>query len=450
MTLATDFKKWYWLDLTKFKFYISIIFFYYPLTFLGTLTLIFSLALLGYSFSTSNLYALLISIFVLSSQTALILFTRFWYLRQSEVEITWDSGLKLVSRSEDAHLQIKINASTPPYFFRYHAVLFAKLIVGRAASLYYFMEASSSAAGEVHLQFYLPLSGTLEIKNEIVLKDILGLTRTRIGKEQRRSFPIRVPLLEEKIFLPRFSANTLESQKRQRQSEEEKYYMREYIPGDRIKDINWKSSLRIGDLVTRIAPQSPEQSPLICIEFRNISMTLNDSYKSLLHLNILKSWLYSFIVHLRRSESRYKFFVQTAQTEFVLNTEQDIENFASILGGLQYVSKKSWVDKSPSVLEKFIFTTMFDPTLRDLKQSLSQNLMKTNIFQVVSRKAIQANKKTPFSRVRLFELEKIDFSFPIPREWIYRREPKKLPKLALQPLKTGVFHRQMIIETSIF
>ena len=429
----------------KLKNFYNYLNFYYPLSKIGSFTFLLSLYTLGYAYTTSNLYALLISIPLLICLILIVFYTRFWYLKQSEVEVVWESGKNLFSRSENSYLIIKINASSPPYFFRYHIVLFAKLIVGRASNLYYFIEASTSDAGEARLNFYFPLCGNLNIRSYLVLKDILGITRTRLGKYQDRNFIVRPPLLNEKPFIPKFNANTFENQKHQRQSDEEKYFMREYIAGDRIKDINWKSSLRIGELITRISPQAPEKSPLVYIEFRNTTFANKDSIKSLMQLNILKSWLYTFIIHLHRMDSRYKFFIQTAVADFNLNTSSDIENFGVTLGEINYVIKNSWFNSNSNVLEKFIFTTMYDPTLKLQNQSR----INFNIFQVTTPTHLKKSRKGKinFSNIRFLQIEKSSNGLPILGPWIFNKiANSKLPK----QIVLGKYAEQKLVLKSSF
>jgi uncharacterized protein (DUF58 family) len=65
-------------------------------------------------------------------------------------------------------------------------------------------------------------------------------------------------LFPEKTQIHILPATTQESLRNIQTSDQEKYFMREYIPGDRLKDINWKSSIKLNELITRISPSSPE------------------------------------------------------------------------------------------------------------------------------------------------------------------------------------------------
>ena len=405
--------------------------------------------LAGYAYSFSNFYALLIAIPLLFSITIQVVFIRLWALRQREVEVIWDSNHNLRARSAESELSLKLSASAVPYFFRYHLLIHAILKVGKEANFYYFQEFASSAAGEVRAGLYFPLCGSLSIKTRLLVRDILGLSRTRLGPRQQRKFKVRPPTLTDRSSLPRHSAASMESRQHQKQAEEDKYYMREYIPGDRLKDVNWKASLRVGELITRISPQSPEQSPLLYVELRNLSYTDRDTPLSLLHLNILKSWLYSFVLQMRSENPKYRFLFASAEREDMLDTDSDIENFALSLADLPYVQKSHWTVRGPAVLEKFIFTSSFDPSLK----MIAQERAKCHVFQVVSGKGLKGfrkprdSKNSGASETPLFRLLPLEYAVPWPGRWLFRSGPQALGKGPIK--KAGGLQRQMLVRTRI-
>ena len=414
--------------------------YYYPLSSLGTVSFGAAVYLAGYAYSSSNLYALLVAVPVLFFITAQVAFIRLWALRQREVEVVWDPNYNLTARLKESELSLKLSAAAVPYFFRYHLTLHAVLKAAKEANFYYFQEAASSAAGEVRVGMYFPLCGSLAIKARLLVRDILGLSRTRLGPVQQRKFKVRPPILTDRPSLPRHSAASLESRQHQRQAEEDKYYMREYIPGDRLKDINWKASLKVGELITRISPQSPEQSPLLYVEFRNLSYTDRDTPLALLHLNILKSWLFSFILQMRRENPKYRFLLASAEREDMLSSDKDIEDFALLLAELHFVQKSRWTARGPAVLEKFIFTSSFDPSLK----TLAQERAKCHIFQVVSGKGSKRSKE---AGAPLFRLLPLEYAVPWPGKWLFRAGPKALIKGAAK--KAGGLQRQMAVRTRI-
>ena len=420
--------------------------YYYPLSLIGSLSFFTAIYLAGYAYSFSNFYALLLAVPTLLFITIQITFIRLWALRQAEVEIVWESNYKLTARIEESELILKLGVSSVPYFFRYHILLHATLKAGKDAKFYYIREAASSAAGEVRMGLYFPLCGDFSIKARLLVRDILGLGRTRLGPIQYRNFKVRPPVLTEHSPLPRHTAASLESRQNQRQAEEDKYYMREYIPGDRLKDINWKASLKIGELITRISPQSPEKSSLLFVELRNLSYTDKESPLSLIHLNILKSWLLSFVLQMRRENPKYRFFLASAEREDMLSSDSDIEGLALSLADLSFVQQNHWTSKGPPVLEKFIFTTSFDPSLK----TISQEGVKCHVFQLLpplpkSRRQASV-KKASLPLFRLLPLE-YAIPWPLPGKWLFRPGPKALFKRTAK--KSGGLQRQMQVRARI-
>jgi len=119
-----------------------------------------------------------------------------------------------------------------------------------------------------------------------------------------------------------------------RSAEEEKYFMREYQPGDRFRDINWKVSSRLQELITRISPVTQEKTRQLAVDFRHFRPEGQESLESVLHLDYLKSWLLAFLRSLKRSDQRLQFRVRTGAGSQVLAAEEDIARFAGELAEL--------------------------------------------------------------------------------------------------------------------
>ena len=379
--------------------FIHLLEYYYPLSFFGTLLIAIAIYLAGHAIGNSNVYALLIAVPLLFFILTEIIFIRLWSFRQNESELVWESTQMLTSRISNSELRLQLNATNPPYFFRYHLALHGKLNSGRNAQFYYHQEAASSSNGALYLPLYFPLSGILHLKSKLIIRDILGLSRTRVGTHQERILKIRPHLLEGKILWPNYSNKRLETHQSRLQSEDEKYYMREYIPGDRIKDINWKTSLRIGEVVTRYSPQSPKEQQLLHIELHNINIHKHDSPLALMQLEAVKSWLLSFITQIKRNNSNYQFLIESAHTSDLLTELQEIINFSEVLAGIKYVSPQQWhPPQNPQMpnnksSDKVIFTTAFNSNQKNIANN---EIVKTHVFQVTSaqrndKKALQFN-----------------------------------------------------------
>ena len=388
--------------------------YYYPFSYLGSFSFLISVYLLGYGIAVGNLYALIISVPFLNIIFLILIFIRLWVIRQRRIESLWERGKKLTARSKGIYLKLKINGKMPPYFFRYHVVVRGYLDVGKKNKFYYSLEASSSADGEIKVPIYFPLSGTLEVKTFLLIRDILGFLRTRTGFSERISFPIEPLVFENRPPITRYKSSSMKNNLNQKQADEDKFYMREYIPGDRMKDVNWKASLRIGKLITRISPQSSVDSYLLVLELRNLSYLEKDSPLSLMHLNLLKSWFLSFLQQMLRENPSYRFIVLTNEDEYSIETSNDIDNFGRTLSRLHYSEQKQWNTRGPQVPERFVFSTGFDPSLREM----SKSNISYNLFHVYPNTSKQA------THTRLLALEE---NLPWPSFWIFRPKDKALP-----------------------
>jgi hypothetical protein len=154
-----------------------------------------------------------------------------------------------------------------------------------------------------------------------------------------------------------------EESARQTQAEEERYYQREYVPGDRYRDINWKASSRLAELVTRISPLTQENTQLIQIEFRHFTGERRESLESVVHLDTLKSWLITFLRRQRRDNTSFRFRIVTGRGIHDVENDSDIEVFAQELGVLFMQHDPGTDVGREDAGEVFLFSTPFDPTI---------------------------------------------------------------------------------------
>ena len=255
--------------------------------------------------------------------------------------------------------------------------------MGRGAGVRLARSLSFAAAGTHPLPLSLPLCGQLSAQGRFSVRDLFGLTRARFGEEPERSLTVLPAWLSPEP--PRLvePAGGFEDKSLRRASEEEKYFMREYQPGDRFRDINWKVSSRLQELITRISPVTQEKTRLLAVDFRHYRAAGAESLESVLHLDYLKSWLLAFLRGLKSANERLQFRVRTGAGSSLLATEEDIERFAVELSGLHYQS-----DPGPGVEEAgelFVFSTPFD---RGLPLFLAARpLARAQVFRTVRRPA---------------------------------------------------------------
>jgi len=136
--------------------------------------------------------------------------------------------------------------------------------------------------------------------------------------------------------------------------------MREYIPGDRLRDINWKASSRIRELFARVSPDTHEQSRILTIYLRNFAEPQEISVEALAHSAYIGGWLIAFLRTSLREESDLTLRVMTARGAFTCADEEAVEKLSWELADL-------WLDPEPvglplehSADQVIVFSTPFD------------------------------------------------------------------------------------------
>ncbi|MCB1320957.1 MAG: DUF58 domain-containing protein, partial [Leptospiraceae bacterium] len=388
--------------------------YYYPFTLAGTILFASAVLLLGLAFGGTgervNIYALIFSALSFLVLGLLVLDGRIQAFFVLAVELGWDTSSPLIARLDSA-IRVHLAQSRTHYFYRYHFGLIGRLHAGRDASMYIRAEGSSSQGGEIHLPVYLPLCGPMDARGKLMIKDVFGLTRARVGPLMHHRFTVLAPTFPGKQPIVFRNTSALESTRRMHNADEEKYYMREYIPGDRLKDINWKASFKFFELITRISPKSPEESKLLHVEFRNFHSGDTDTMRSILHLNYLKSWVLSFLVQAKRDHPEFQFQVFTADDSRILESAEDIDQFARELAGMPYRRMSHYTHALPPTQEKFIFTTPYDS---GLAQSLAgQGRTLVHVFRTAFGTSGQA---------RLVKLLPAEKDNPWPGFWVFRKD----------------------------
>ncbi|HUV06552.1 MAG TPA: DUF58 domain-containing protein [Spirochaetia bacterium] len=372
----------------------------YPLTLVGTFLLVLSLYLLGRSFAIRNPYGFFIATAAFS---VLILLSVIGWLQARgfrEKEAGWDSSVPLYANEEGMRHTLLLEKLRSLPFFRIHFILSGKILVGHRAYLYPFREIATKGGETVPFTLHLPLCGAFHARGRFEVRDVFGLTRMRFGLEEERHIVVRPALLKERNFPNIEAMDGLENKSKIKSSDVERYFMREYIPGDKIRDINWKASSRFSELFTRISPVTQEKTRVISVFFRPFWHRKAESVYSLVHLNYIKSWLLLFLKAVKQAHPEYQFHVGIGDQSFVLETEMEIDAFAVELSGLLFrIPPSDYAMSAQMPGEAFVFTTPYDTTLSTFLNQFQNARIYTFRTAAPTAKNIEKLKK-----IRLFRL----------------------------------------------
>ncbi len=391
--------------------------YYFPLAPAGSVLFALAVLLLANSFLTRDPYQIVLAVTALFVLAVLAFLSRVQADQLAKHPIQWDSSEPLVAGPQPSFQRLTGIVVRPFLGFRLHFAVRGWLTVGRSATLFLSQEtvaSSASRSGELPLRLLFPLSGLFHAHGALKVGDIFGLTRAQFGDTYERHLAVIPAAFPEAISVRVEATERSEEKQSQINSDEEKYYMREYAPGDRFRDINWKSSSRLSQLFTRIAPIAQEQTKLISVELRNYREDAPESLESIMHLNHLKSWLLTFLRVVKESNPDFQFLVITAGGATRLTSRDDIERYAEELAELTYHSESVEETAAPATDEIYLFTTPYDRQLPGLLASYPQK--RINLFRTVSPRAPGTRTRRT---VALFHFRE---QLPIPGLWVFRRD----------------------------
>jgi uncharacterized protein (DUF58 family) len=403
----------------------------YPFTLAGTMVAAAAFLLIGRGLAKGNPYAVFLALLAVVVLTLLAVAGRLQATACARRQVQWDCSPTLTARRPGTEQAIHGPEARVLPFFRVQFRFTGLLAVGREARVRLARSLSFAGAGTHLLPLHLPLCGELAARGRFAVRDVFGLTRARFGEELERALtvlPAWIAPEPPRLVEP---AGGFEDKSVRRSSEEEKYFMREYQPGDRFRDINWKVSSRLQELITRISPVTQEKTRLLAVDFRHYRAEGGESLESVLHLDYLKSWLLAFLRGLKSANERLQFRVRTGASAQLLATEEDIERFAGELSGLHYQRDPGPGAEEAPAGELFVFSTAFD---RGLAPYLAARpLARARVFRTVRGRATSTGappgteararkpgrKDTPVERA-LFPPELTE-AF-LPGFWALRRE----------------------------
>jgi hypothetical protein len=323
-----------------------------------------------------------------------------------------------------------------PWFFRLHFVVSGRFFP--AAALHgcsVLAETSASrGSGPAPLNLNFPMSGVFEGEGFCRLRDILGFFSFPCGLIQRRSFCVQsAPCTGKHFRITAYSG--AEDRRNKFAADEERYYMREYAPGDRFRDINWKSSERIDTLITRISPDNQEKVSRVEVFFRNFIsgeiprpasgarkfLPRRESLEELWLLDRAKARLAWFLRTAGDERSSYVFYIRAAQRSWEIKDQDELEAFLDELAGLPFApSRNEGFGEPQGAGELYVFSTACDGGLEAFL--LARRTQPVSLF--LSRPPAPGIPREETERIRAVDFAANGFT-PSPR-WLLPPDRKKI------------------------
>ena len=388
----------------------------------GLAIIAIALVLLVRSLTARNAYEILLSSVITILWVSLGAVGRWGARRLSAMEPNWKPPSPLTANTQEETLITGLGYPTP-WFFRLHVTIKGRFYPsGASEGCPVFIEtAVPDRSPSTTLRLSFPMSGIFQGEGSCRLRDIFGFFSFHCGIPQQRTVNIMWPPTVRKQL--RVNPQSGADDRRSKTSDdEERYYMREYAPGDRFRDINWKSSERIATLITRISPDTHEKTCRIEVYFRNYRPAMAAAQVSLEELWLLdraKARLSQFLRLLKESDDKYVFTVYTAQDTWELDDKEAIEAFLEKLTALPFSPALKEYPLASTPGELFVFTTACDIGLQAFL--LTCNPRPVTVFLVESPTDKKRNEEGT--------LAISDFvgagCVPLPG-WLFRRDKRRL------------------------
>jgi Protein of unknown function DUF58 len=405
---------------------------FYPLTLIGTPLALALLVLLGTAFATANPYAYLLSLAGLGLLILLAVSVRLQAGRIGDEDINWNSAHRVFAGRGAAPHFIEIRSSGLLPFFRIRYILSGGVYAGGHLLCAHLRSGRYRPGddGRLELPLSLPHCGTFHASLTISVEDIFGLTRGQSGIRQTRALPV-LPGVLGRPARYRIAERGAEEKNRMKESEVERYYMREYIPGDRFRDINWKASSRGDKLYTRISPLAQEETTTvtICARFHAAETGLSPSLLTLAEHQ--KSWIITFMLRVREEHPDFLFQLFLNEQEYLLESDEDIERFAALLGAAWFSMPTRMMPALPDEGQIYLFATSADDTLESFRAAFPKLEQSLHLTRIAAKEDVKAGRSEIFSLYPNYAGE--DFPSPALVAGLLRGEKtlrRRLPRMA--------------------
>jgi hypothetical protein len=329
----------------------------------GTAVLVIALVILVRSLLSRNSYEILLSSFTLLLMLFLAVFGIWKSKKLKSMETLWKTPFPMTANTGE-EAEVSGLDTRIPLFFRLHFFIRGRFFPSGSGLPCRVSAETSVPRGEktVKLPLDFPISGVFQGEGFCRLSDIFGFYSFSCGIPQSRTVNIRsAPCFGKELLINAQSG--AEDKRNKISSDEERYYMREYTPGDRFRDINWKSSEKIDALITRISPDNQEKVSRIEVYFRNYGPADKSSLEALWLLDRAKARLSYFLRSLKEQQSSYIFSVRAASGSWEIEDEKDLDAFLEELAALSFSPPQNETP-APGAGELFVFSTSCDAGLQ--------------------------------------------------------------------------------------
>lgn len=357
-----------------------------PLTILGAPAAAGLMLVLGKSFAASNSYGYFFSLAGFTLIILLGVLSHIQARRFSEEEIVWHSRQRLFAGRDPAPHGLELSRGRLLPFFRVSFRL-QGAIKAEDTLLGYHKQSGRFKPGEdftVPIPLRLPFCGSFHAVLTLSVEDIFGLTRSAIGNSVSRVIPVLPGVFNRQVRY-KIAERGSEEKSRIKESEVERYYMREYVPGDRFRDINWKASGRGDKLFTRISPVAQDESTTVTLWVRFYARDLRPSPALLALAEHQKSWVVTFLLRIKEEHPDFLFQVFLNQEEYLLENDEDLEAFAANLGALWFCSPAGDLPPLPGEGRVYLFATSADEACDHVRQLLPRVDFALHLSRIAER-----------------------------------------------------------------
>ncbi|MCL2186063.1 MAG: DUF58 domain-containing protein [Treponema sp.] len=363
------------------------------LTPVGAIVLFVSLFILIRSLILRNSYEILIACFILLLMLILCIIGVWKSKKLKSMESGWKPPFPMTAKTKFTQTEFAqtefVNSGDKtkitgldgniPLFYRLHFFIkgsfypsgaFKELYAAdrkalqavSAKSCYVSIETSvprTETSAEMTLDF--PMSGLFQGEGYCRLRDIFGFFSFHCAAPQSKTIRVRsAPCFGNKIHINAQSG--AEDQRNKPSADVERYYMREYTPGDRLRDINWKSSDKIDTLITRISTDNQEKISRIEVHFRNYGKI--QTLEALWLLDRAKARLAYFLRSIMEMNTSFIFDISTANGDWEIKDMDELDAFLEELAAFSFLPPQNEAAVTKGSGDLYIFSTACDITLQ--------------------------------------------------------------------------------------